>query len=52
MSCVSIEFRPIKKAKRGGDCGFAPLLNVTLLLPAGRANNGSRPNIHVFAANT
>ena len=52
LGCVSIEFRPIKKTQRGGDCGFVPLLNVTLSLSPGRANNGRRPNIHVFAANT
>ena len=33
------------------DCGFVPL-NVTLPLSPGRAYNGSRPNTHVFAANT
>ena len=51
LDCVSIEFRPIKKTHRGGDCGFVPL-NITLPLSLGRANNGSRPNIHVFAVNT
>ena len=32
-------------------CVFVPL-NVTLPLSPGRAYNGRRPNIHVFAANT
>ena len=51
LDCVSTEFRPIKKYRGLEDCGFVPL-NVTLPLSPGRAYNGSRPNIHVFAANT